>query len=57
MQSATLRNGPVDASLVNSPEAMRSSNVIDFFSDVVLLSLLLLLCDDDDDDDVLFVVT
>jgi len=45
MQSATLRNGPVDASLVNSPEAMRSSNVI-----------FLLFDDDDDDDDVLFVV-
>tara|TARA_B100000073_G_scaffold61714_1_gene45756 strand:+ start:3933 stop:4100 length:168 start_codon:yes stop_codon:yes gene_type:complete len=55
MQSATLRNGPVDASLVNSPEAMRSSNVI--FSDVVLLLSLLLFDDDDDDDDVLFVVT
>ena len=38
MESATLRNGPVDDSLVNSPEAMRSSKVMLFL--FFFLSLL-----------------
>ena len=38
MESATLRNGPVEESLVNSPEAMRSSKVMLFL--FFFLSLL-----------------
>jgi len=38
MESATLRNGPVEDSLVNSPEAMRSSKVMLFL--FFFLSLL-----------------
>jgi hypothetical protein len=39
MESATLRKGPVEASLVNSPEAMRSSKVMSFLFFFLLLLL------------------